>query len=201
MAKKLKDLVSLKPKPPAPLPETILEESSDSELEKEPSKKARRAAATFARKKRDKHLSDTALKSITSAPRKKRREAALDLHRRQQKAQSLRPGADTPAVEAWPSFFVIANSCSDDTVVVNSSSGSQASASGTASCGPSRLPQSNGEEPCASPSIISDLSRPCTVSGPPLSGFVQRHGRNRPSRESSKLTAASTRAAVGSLLG
>ena len=203
MPKKLKDLASLQPKPLASLPEATVGDFSSSEPEEAPSRRSRLLGATLARKKKDSRSKHEAFMAIISAPKRNHREAALDHHRRQQKALSLRTGADTAAAEAWPSFFAIANAAAagaEGSSLHEPQSCDESPRASSSSTRPSLVVHVPCVRDLTDVPCVHDLTEHCVFVGPSHGGSVQRRERSRPVKGSSKLTAASARAAVDLLV-
>ena len=187
--KKLKPLAALEPKTTETAPvevEFTCQGSESSDSEKEASYRTKKRAARAHAKRAQEKLQKAALDDIVHTKRMNHCEASVDTHRRKVLASTLSQSSAPPAQESWGSFLELA---------AESRTVSQEVLRPPL---PTPLPASprDSSETGTSESQSSKVVVRSVAGGP-----VQCTTRTRPTKGSSGTTAATTRAAVDSLLG
>ena len=173
----LRPLKALEPATLKPTSTVLVQSSSASGEDPEPSVRARKRATKALARRSAAARSKTAFEAVVLATRRNHREAALDLHRRKQLAVGLVETVAPPADSFWGSFLNLPTQAAEAVAQAVPPE----SASPTALL--AALPQSS----------VAASSYQVSPAVPPT--------RSRPVRGNSKVTAADSRAALDSLLG
>ena len=193
--KKLQPLKALTLAPVVPPAEPPPVESSDSDSQQHANRSQRSRTARLTAKKKEAAVKHQALQLIVSAKRLNQREAAVDQHRRQQLFKSSGLAASESEGHDWGSFLNLQEDpLTAETVAESQSAGAPQEAYLEGTCGQSTPSLQHAAFPLSC-SQLEPVSRSSRVE------LVQRSSRDRPNRGSSKFTAASSRAAVNSLVG
>ena len=190
--------------PPAEPPAA---ESSDSDSQQHVNKAQRRRTARLTAKKKEATVKREALQLIVSAKHLNQREAAVDQHRRQQLYRNCSPAALTSKEHDWGSFLSLQEDPLTAETTAESYSPGDLRAEMAKMAGPleqafHQTETGNRSTPSLQLAVFPfDCLQLESVSRSSRVELVQRSSRDRPTKGSSTFTAASSRAAVNSLMG